>query len=214
MSQNIKTTYSGIYIIILASGLAKRMGRRKLTLPFQGISIIEHLLKKLEHIFVEGRKIVIPTQDDELMKIVSSFDCQIIYNETPDKGMGHSLSLAIDSLPNTAEAAIILLGDQPKLCMNDILEVCLEFKRRRLENDECPKVIIQMKYSDGPVGHPVLFTKHFFDELKALNGDVGGREIIQRNESFLFFCKSKNEYPKDVDSPDDYRQLLKEEGMN
>ena len=60
---------------------------------------------------------------NHLKKIVAGYDCQPIYNNSPQLGMGHSLSLAIRSLPSSAKAAVIMLGDQPTLHMNDILRV-------------------------------------------------------------------------------------------
>ena len=74
-----------------------------------------------------------------------------------------------------------------------------------------PKTIIQTKYHNGRIGHPILFSYHFFDELKSLNGDVGGKEVIRENSQFLFQCWSANEYPEDIDTPNDYKRLLQQE---
>lgn len=205
---------AGVFGVILASGQSKRMGKPKLLLPWQGYPLIEHLLDKISLFPFEEVKVVIPDQNEQLEKVVTSYGCKPIYNVTPQQGMGHSLSLAFRSLPSSAEAALILLGDQPKINSNDIRKVGLAFNGMRSNQKSCPKIIIQMKYRDGRVGHPILFSHHFFDEFKLLKGDKGGRDIIRNNVHFLYQCTSENEYPEDIDTPYDYNRLIqgKEEG--
>ena len=206
------TFMKGIYGIVLASGQSIRMGKEKLLLYWNGASLIEHVLIKTSMVPFEEVKVVIPDQNESLKKIVHLYRCSSIYNMSPQKGLGHSLSLAFQSLPLSSEAAIILLGDQPTLSAEDIRRVWCAFKRVRSKQDYCPKIIIQMKYRDGRVGHPTLFSHHFFSELRSLIGDKGGKKIICRNSRFLFLCTSGNEYPNDIDTPNDYNLLVKEEG--
>ncbi len=104
-----------------------------------------------------------------------------------------------------------MLGDQPTLHMNDILHVLQEFTQMQSRENRCPKTIIQTKYQNGRIGHPILFSNHFFNDLKSLNGDVGGKEVIRENSQFLFQCWSANEYPEDIDTPNDYKRLLQQE---
>jgi molybdenum cofactor cytidylyltransferase len=188
------------------------MGKPKLLLHWRGVSLIEHILNKTALIPFEQVQVVIPDQNEYLKRLVTRYKYSLIYNKSPHMGLGKSLSLAIRSLPPTSEAAIILLGDQPTLSAEDVRKVWLLFKRLRSEAEYCPKVIIQMKYRDGKVGHPILFSHHFFDELKSLSGDKGGREIILANARWLILCQSGKKYPNDIDTPYDYQQLLKGEG--
>lgn len=200
---------SGVYAVILASGQSTRMGTQKLLLPWRGISLVEHIISKITLFPFEGVKVIIPDHNEPLKKIVFGFPCDPICNRSPDFGMGHSLSLAIRSLPPTARAALILLGDQPKLHSLDILNICEVYHQKFFTNDN--KSIIQMKYRDGNVGHPILFTSHFFHELASIPGDKGGRDIIRKNRRYLYMCNSENSYPKDIDTPNDYQQLILED---
>lgn len=202
----------GIHGIVLASGQSTRMGKSKLLLCWKGASLIEHVLNKTSIIPFEEVKVVIPDQNESLKKIVNLYSCTSINNMSPHKGLGHSLSLAFQSLPLSSEAAIILLGDQPTLSSEDIRRVWVAFKRVRSNQAHCPKIIIQMKYRDGRVGHPTLFSHHFFSDLRSLVGDRGGKDIICRNSRYLFLCTSGNDYPHDIDTPNDYNLLVKEEG--
>lgn len=206
------TFMKGIYGIVLASGQSIRMGKPKLLLSWNGATLIEHVLTKTSIVPFDEVKVVIPDQNKRLQKMAHLYQCTSIYNASPHMGLGHSLSLAFQSLPISSEAAIILLGDQPTISAEDIQKVWLAFKRVRSEQVYCPKIIIQMKYRDSKVGHPTLFSHHFFSELRSLIGDKGGKEIISRNSRFLFLCTSKNEYPNDIDTPNDYNRLMKEGG--
>ncbi|MBS4174960.1 nucleotidyltransferase family protein [Bacillus sp. FJAT-49736] len=203
---------NGVFAIILASGQSSRMGTPKLLLPWHGLTIMEHTLQKVSMLSFEGIKVVIPTKNEKLRAITSMYPCESIINTSPHLGIGHSLSLAIRSLPSTTKAAIVFLGDQPKIHADDIQGVLGVFKQLQIRHSDNPnKSIIQVKYRDGKSGHPILFSPHFFHELISLEGDQGGKGIIQKNEQFVYQSKSVNNYPKDIDTPNDYHQLINED---
>lgn len=200
----------GVYVIILASGQSKRMGKPKLLLPWKGISLIEHILMHTEEIPLSGVHVVIPEHNYELFDAVIPYSCKPIRNNNSQQGMGYSLSLGIASLPSSAEAAIILLGDQPQITKDDIQKVLLAFEQMKLRQNSCPRSIIQMCYENNQAGHPTLFSKHFFEDLRCLKSDKGGRDIIRENRDCLFLCYTERKYPRDIDTPDDYAQLINE----
>ncbi|GGN64806.1 nucleotidyltransferase family protein [Oceanobacillus indicireducens] len=202
----------GLYGIVLASGQSVRMGGKdkpKLHLSWRGISILEHVLNKISAAVFQSVNVVIPHHDACLRGIVHDYGHTAIMNYSPESGMGHSLSLGIRSLPIDAEAVILFLGDQPTISTTDIKAIRYVFQQMRAEHEYCPKAIIQMKYRDGKVGHPILFSHHFFSELSTVTGDKGGRDIIRANFDFLILCESKHIYPEDIDTPLDYKKLLK-----
>ena len=182
--------------LYLASGQSTRMGQSKLLLSWKGMPLIEHLLITASSIPFLPMSMVIPDQNVTLKKIIAPYDCQPLYNSSSHLGMGHSLSLAIRSLPRFAKAAVIMLGDQPTLHMNDILHVLQEFTQMQSRENRCPKTIIQTKYQNGRVGHPILFSNHFFNDLKSLKGDVGGKEISVKIANFYFSVGVPMNIPK------------------
>lgn len=202
---------AGVYGIVLASGQSLRMGQPKLLLPWKGSPILEHVLLKMEGIPFIDIKVVVPSQNPDLERLAAQFTDSIVKNNMPEKGMGRSLSLAIQSLPPPSEAAVIVLGDQPAIAAADMKKIWRAFQQIRARKDVCPPVIMQMQYRDGRIGHPVLFSHHFFADLAALTGDQGGKDIIRKNARFRSLCFSENSYPHDVDTPDDYQQLWKGE---
>lgn len=203
---------NGVYGIVLASGLSTRMGRPKLLLEWQGVTILEHTLKNIAAVPLDGVKVVIPTHNECLKKTVISYGFDPILNDTPARGLGNSLSLSLQSIPSSCQAVIVLLGDQPTLSSEDIYKMWFTFKQLAMNQKKRPKVILQMKYLDGRVGHPILFSKHFNKRLRSLDGDIGGKNIIQENSRYLLHCYSRNKYPNDIDTHYDYMQLLKGKG--
>jgi molybdenum cofactor cytidylyltransferase len=197
-----------VYGIVLASGLSVRMGEPKLLLSWKNQTIIEHVLSRLITTPLNGIYITIPKNNKKMHKIIERFRYSVILNPNPEFGMGYSLKLAVESLPNSAEAVIVLQGDQPTISRNDINRVVQTFQQLRGKIEYCPRIIIQMKYHDGRVGHPVLFSKHFFDLLAQISGDKGGRDIIHKNLDSVLLCKSENNYPPDIDTAFDYHDLI------
>jgi len=199
-----------IYGVILASGTSTRMGQPKLLLPWRGYPILEHTLKKAVVLPFTGIQIVLPPSNPKLKQLAHRYLCQPIENPTPHLGMGHSLALAIQSLPPTAKAALILLADQPQIHLEDIERILTYFQH---DNDEPRQpCIFQTKYKDGRMGHPTLFSDHYFEQLSKLKGDVGAKKMIQENRHSVIPCESRFESPPDIDTPDDYRRLLREGG--
>ena len=41
------------------------------------------------------------------------------------------------------------------------------------------------KFGKSVMGHPVIFPKNYFEELKLIEGDLGARNILLRNEKNL-----------------------------
>ena len=59
-----------LFAVIPAAGLSRRMGRPKLLLPWQGSTVVEHLLAALAHPRVVARCVVCRQSDAELAGVV------------------------------------------------------------------------------------------------------------------------------------------------
>lgn len=151
-----------IYGIVLASGQSTRMGRPKLLLPWQGMTVLDHVLCKTISIPFTAIKVVVPGGNEALKRIAAGYYADLTANLAPERGIGHSLSLAVQSLPPSAEAAVILLADQPTLPEKAIRSIVAAFELLYSKVAASPEVIIQTRYRDGRSGHPVLFSRHFF----------------------------------------------------
>lgn len=195
-----------IYGLVLASGLSRRMGRDKLLLPWHGRPLLEHVLTNVAQAPLDEVLVVISIERMEYLNKATTYKYLPILNPGPSLGIGTSLALGIRHLPHTAEAVVVLLGDQPEMDADDIVQIIKLYDQHRGN-----KIIIQTEYQNRKIGHPIIFSKHFFNDLGYLSEDVGGRKIIQDNPGDVVYYHSRNAYPNDIDTVEDYEILLSKE---
>lgn len=90
-------------IIILASGLSRRLGQAKQLLCKNGVPLIRHMIKLAASTNPQAIIVVIPKNDASIANQVAKLsdthlNVKIIINQTPETGMGHSLYIAIEAL--------------------------------------------------------------------------------------------------------------------
>lgn len=198
-----------IYGIILASGFSRRMGEQKLLLGLNNNTLLGVVLEKVELSKLKGIHTIVPKYDNKRIKVAKKYNNRLVLNTQPEFGMGYSLALGIKSLPGNVDAVIVMLADQPEIKIDDINRVydCFANQHYLSNNPEVSKVIIQTNYEGRWKSHPILFSRHFYEELSRLNGDHGGRNVIKNNPIFLNTVNSSNQFPDDIDTPEDYYRL-------
>ena len=90
-------------IIVLASGLSRRLGQAKQLLCKNGVPLISHMIKLAASTNPQAIIIVIPKGAAKIASEVANLsdthlNVKIIINQTPETGMGHSLCIAIEAL--------------------------------------------------------------------------------------------------------------------
>ena len=66
-------------------------------------------------------------------------------------------------------------------------------------------------YRDGR-GNPVLFAASLFDELRSVEGDRGGRDVIARHPQRVAEVPVDAQMPADIDTPEDYEAARRRAG--
>jgi molybdenum cofactor cytidylyltransferase len=194
-----------IWGLILASGFSTRMGTPKLLLPFNGKTIIQHVIDESKKSQLSGIVVVINPEMDELKKEVSKAAVnRIVLNNIANQGMSTSIKAGLKSVPETTDAVVVLLGDQPLIAADDIDAVIQCYERNG------NPLIVQAKYRTKK-GHPVLFDHAMFSHLFKVRGDEGARSIIKNFPNNICFAAIEKPYPHDIDTPKDYEKLLRKE---
>lgn len=198
MERKIKS----ISAILLAAGESKRLGGSKLLLPLGEKTILEtavdHLLdsQAAEVIVVVGHKA------DEMKKILEARPVKVVFNSLYRNGMSTSIAQGLEAVGEKASGVLIALADQPHIegsVVNQLIEKFLNGSRGII----CP--IYQ-----GVQGHPVIFSMKYKGELLKLQGDTGGREIMNRHRDDVLEVAIPSPYIlTDIDTQDDYRLYLK-----
>ena len=183
--------------ILLAAGLAQRMGKDKLLLDYQGKSFIEHSIDLLSSLPVYERIIV--TSKARSAHISAPRDIQIHINHFPENGMSESIHIGTSTASGTHY--LFLTADQPKLTTADLLPML----DTALLNTG--KIIFPL--IDSKPNSPTIFPASFRSELLDLTGDNGGR--IVRDANIKSSLSVKPECPEnfiDIDRKEEYDGLV------
>jgi molybdenum cofactor cytidylyltransferase len=184
--------------IIMASGFSNRMGKNKLLLPYEGKSIIEHIMDKVTK--CNFNNIILVTNNNEIIDLAKKRGIDFVLNSHPEKGQSESIKLGIINSPEAAGYAFFT-GDQPLMDIETIMFLMNRF-------NETKDSIIVPQYMKKK-GTPVIFPKKLINELLALEGDVGGRKIINKHLEEVKYIEIKREYMLwDIDTEDDYNKLI------
>lgn len=120
-------------VIILGAGASSRMGRPKLLLPWQGTTVIGHIIHQWRELGAEQITVVLPPDDLPLateLDRLGLLPSNRIVNPRPERGMFSSVLCAANWSgwkPEVMSCAIAL-GDQPHLRL-EMLRALLLFHR-------------------------------------------------------------------------------------
>lgn len=187
-----------IAAIVLAAGLARRMGRPKLLLPLEGKPVVRWSVEALlghvdEVVVVTGPEAVAVTH------ALSGLSVRFVINPRPENGQGSSIAAGVAALRPETRALIVALGDQPRLPAVVVPALLETFARGG-------KAIVAPVYQ-GAQGAPVLFSSAVFAELRALTGDAGARALVGGKPERVAFVPLDFPMPADIDTPEDYARL-------
>jgi molybdenum cofactor cytidylyltransferase len=184
--------------IVLAAGLARRMGRQKLLLQVSGKAVVRSSVEALlPHV---GDLIVVTGNDDAAIRAaLEGLAVRFAVNPHPQAGQGSSIAIGIAAIEPGTSAVLIALGDQPRL-PEGVVAALLHAR------EQTGKAVVAPVYR-GVQGTPVLFGAETFGELGALDGDAGARSVVQARPERVARVVIDAPMPLDVDTPEDYARL-------
>ena len=184
--------------IVLAAGLARRMGRQKLLLELRGTPVLRWSVERvLPH--VEDLVVVTGADDMVVRGVLAGLPVRFAVNARPEDGQGSSIAVGVGALKPRTQAALVALGDQPQLPASVVPALLEAFRKDR-------PAIVAPVYR-GVQGTPVLFAREVFPELCALSGDAGARAVVNADPARVTRVTIDAPMPPDVDTPEDYARL-------
>jgi molybdenum cofactor cytidylyltransferase len=157
-----------------------------------GQTIDNFLSSKVSEIIV-----VVGCRAQETIKAIASRTVKIAINSSYQQGMGNSISVGLNFISDKVQGIMIALADQPFIGNQTI--------DRLVEAFSSSNKGIVIPVHKGRRGHPVIFDTKYKQELLALKGDVGGREIIARHpEDVLEIIFDSDDIVNDIDTEDKY----------
>ncbi len=167
-----------IEAIVLAAGLATRMGAIKPLTPVDGEPALATVLRRLKASGIVRPIIVLGSPSvGAIANAVDLSGSAVVENDDPEAGMARSLRLGLDATARDAAGALILHADMPFVRGETIGAV--------LRASEEGATIAAPTFGDRR-GFPVFFHASCFAGLReALSGDSGGRAYITAHRELL-----------------------------
>ncbi|MGH2560093.1 MAG: nucleotidyltransferase family protein [Thermomicrobiales bacterium] len=187
--------------VILAAGGSSRLGHPKQLLDLGGQPLLAHILQNATASDLDEVLLVLGHEAARIANDVGEWGQRVVINPDYAKGQSTSVRRGLSSVNPTTEAVIFLLGDQPHVGPDIINALIREFRASGGR-------IVQSTYG-GTRGNPVLIARELFPELARIRGDRGARDLLLTHRDEIVTVQvSDGPPPRDVDSEEDYQQLL------
>jgi molybdenum cofactor cytidylyltransferase len=183
--------------LVLAAGRSTRMGGpNKLLEELNGKALVRHVVEAALASDLDRVLVVTGHQGAQVEHALAGLSVTFAHNPHFAEGLSTSLITGLAACPKDTEAAMILLGDMPYISKGLIDALLKTYAPDKGVHAVVPVVA-------GRRGNPVLWGKRFFEALKGVSGDQGGRSVL------LAFADAVAEVPFedeasliDLDTPD------------
>jgi molybdenum cofactor cytidylyltransferase len=138
--------------------------------------------------------VAVVSPDARLIEALAGLPLTTVENAHPENGISSSIAIGLRALPETADAALIAVGDQPYMTAQDIEQLVDAFATGR---------IIVPRFGDHR-GNPPVFDRRFFPELLALTGDQGGQRVITSHADSVTEVPLSETVGDDIDRPEQW----------
>lgn len=195
----------GVVAIVLAAGAATRFGSPKALAPLDGRPLLQHVLDGVAAAGVADVIVVLGASGDALEAAMTWRGERRVRNPDPGRGLASSLQAGLAALPADVDAALIVLGDQPRV-RADVIAMLVE--RWRLGSAP----IVTPRYSGSGTLNPVLLTRAAWPAAMRLSGDRGMGPLIHGRPELVTEVPVEGDNP-DVDTPADLANLARPAGV-
>lgn len=168
--QKLNLSLKKLHIIILAAGSSSRLGQPKQLLKLGGKTLLAQICETALSIENQGVMVVLGAHCEAIKPAIEHLPMQVVYNEKWAEGMGGSIACGMAVLPETTDAVLLLLCDQPfvsTVFLKNLVE------KWRYSNSH----FVASQYG-GSFGPPAVFSKKMFPELAALTGQQGAKKLM------------------------------------
>ena len=191
-----------VYAIVLSAGMSTRMGSPKQLLPFGDRTVLQRIVDVLLRADLAGVVVVLGHRAEAVRESLAGRPVDFCLNPDYREGMFSSVRCGLSALPPGANAALIVLGDQPQIDAEVVRRVVAAYR-------EGEKGIVIPTFEGGR-GHPALVDLgRYRDEIFELSGEAGLKPVMRGHpEDTLELPVDEAGILRDIDTPEDYRAEL------
>jgi CTP:molybdopterin cytidylyltransferase MocA len=191
--------------IILAAGASSRMGRPKALLPLADSTFVSRIAKamrdgSLTHVVA----VTAPDLASDVQATLAHLappPVRMACNPNPDRGQLSSLLVGLDAAEQTTPDGVIVCPvDVPLFAPSTVAALVAAAQR--------PGLTIARPAWRGRHGHPVLFMRGVFDELRQADLSAGARAVVRAHGADLTDLEIDDPGAYlDVDTPEEYEAI-------
>ncbi|HET7144963.1 MAG TPA: nucleotidyltransferase family protein [Anaerolineales bacterium] len=187
-----------ISAIILAAGQSKRMGRSKMTLPWENITVLGKVIETIKQAGVGDILVVTGGERAQVETIVAEYKVRTVRNENfESEEMIASIQLGLRVQHAGSAAALICLGDQPQVEDSSVRSICEAFQKNN-------SLIVVPSYQNRR-GHPWLIARELWKEVLGMRAPESMRDFLHKhNNDILYVVQESSNILQDLDTPEDY----------
>lgn len=179
--------------IILAAGYSSRANANKMLFPYEGVSLLIHSIEGMKP-FVDDIFVVVGCHREEISEALQNCEnVHIVFNEHFDLGMFSSIRAGAKCV---SEDFFILPGDCPLVNAKVYQSLLLGKKAIRVPSNA------------GRIGHPIFISISLKDELLNFPSD-SNLKVFRDAHDYEIIETSDENILLDIDTPEDYQELLK-----
>ena len=186
-------------IVLLAAGAARRMrGQDKLLRPVSSqVPLLAHSARAAVAAGLGKVHVVVPLGNEARKSALEGIPVNVVETAAWQLGMAHSLRAGLAEVSAQAAGAIVALADMPDVGAAHFKALAAAF------NPEGGAEIRRSVTATGAAGHPVLFSRRFFESLADLDGDRGARDILKSSPEMVVDVSTPGEGAVvDLDTPE------------
>ena len=182
--------------IVLAAGASRRMGEFKLLLPWRGRPVLDHVLAAARAARLGSRLLVLGHRSDAVRAALDLRGFTVVENPEFAAGQSTSMRAGLRAAPAASTGYLFLLGDQPNITPAFIDALIA------LHAEHPDRILVPTLGGEGR--SPVLFPAALRQDLEAVRGDRGGREILRGQAARVHAVVVENpDLVRDLDVPAD-----------
>lgn len=168
--------------VVLAAGRSRRAGPiNKLLHPVDGQPMIRRTVQAVLAAEVQPVLVVLGHEAGRVRAALDDLPVRFVTNADHADGMGRSIACGVSAIaaldgPDAVNAALVVLGDMPWLRAADIERIVAAHRASTQHLIAVPEAGAG---DERRRGNPVLWPRRYFAALQRLEGEAGGRHILQ-----------------------------------
>jgi molybdenum cofactor cytidylyltransferase len=201
-----------VQALILAAGESTRMGSPKACLADpDGRPFVARVVRAFHDAGVVSVIVITGSQHDAIVAALAAdhpaHPAQVVRNPDPSRGQLSSLWTGLDAVAPGTAAVLMTLVDVPMLQASTIRAVVESW-----QNTHAP--IVRPAMGDRH-GHPVLFDRSTFDDLRRAPLTEGAKAVVHAYADRLInVAVDDTGSLTDIDTPADYQEAMKDRGRS